>query len=163
MAPSFELPDLRSGRPLRQSSSLVDEVATYIREQIITGAMRPGEFIRMDVFAENFGVSATPVREALGTLRGQGFVVFEPRRGYVVAPMSRQDLCDMFDLQAHVAGELTARAATRLTAAALSELADIQRELEVAARRGDVDETEAFNYQLHRAINRAARSQKLTW
>src|SRR4051794_6008524 len=99
--------------PRRQQ--LPEEVAAYVRELIMSGAVRPGDFLRMDRIAEAVGVSNTPVREGLLALSNQGFVRQMPRRGFVVAPFKRQDIQDLFWAQGLLAGELGARAAKKIT------------------------------------------------
>src|SRR5690348_5383080 len=101
---------------------LSEEVAAHLRDRIMAGELRPGERIRLEEVAERLGVSITPVREALLTLRGYDMVELQPRRGYVVAPLSRQDIVDVFELQAHIAGELAARVAQRIGEPELAEL-----------------------------------------
>ena len=81
----------------------------------MTGTLRPGTFIRLDETAAQLGVSITPVREALRTLRGEGMVQLEPHRGHVVVPLTRGDIEDIFWLQATIAKELAATAAERIT------------------------------------------------
>ena len=88
----------------------------------MVGTLRPGTFIRLDATAAQLGVSITPVREALRTLRGEGIVVLEPHRGHVVAPLSRRDVEDIFWLQATIARELAATAAEQITDDELDEL-----------------------------------------
>ena len=88
----------------------------------MTGALRPGTFIRLDETAAELGVSITPVREALRTLRGEGMVQLEPHRGHVVVPLTRGDIEDIFWLQATIARELAASAAERITDAEIDEL-----------------------------------------
>src|SRR5205807_8906231 len=92
----------RSRRPLRRAQ-LSDEVAGHLRAAIMSGALRPGTFIRLDETAAKLGVSVTPVREALLKLRGEGMVRLEPHRGHVVLPLSRQDVDDIFWVQAIIA------------------------------------------------------------
>lgn len=65
---------------------LSEQVAARLRTDIMTGVLRPGTFIRLDETAAELGVSITPVREALRTLRGEGMVQLEPHRGHVVVP-----------------------------------------------------------------------------
>jgi DNA-binding transcriptional MocR family regulator len=65
---------------LARRQQLPEEVAGYVRELIITGAVRPGEFLRMERIAEAVGVSNTPVREGLLILRSEGLVELVPRR-----------------------------------------------------------------------------------
>ncbi len=64
---------------------LPEEVASYVREMIISGDVRAGDFLRIERIAEAVGVSTRPVREGLLTLRSEGFVELVPRRGLVVA------------------------------------------------------------------------------
>ncbi len=140
---------------------LSEEVASYLRELIFSGEIVQGEFLRPDPIAERLGVSNTPVREALLTLRGEGLVLLIPRRGFVVATLSRQDVQDLFWAQAMIAAELAARAATRITKADLERLMAIQHNHEVAVRDGDVDSLERLGHQFHRLVNLAADSPRL--
>ncbi|NVI89632.1 GntR family transcriptional regulator [Actinomadura sp. BRA 177] len=119
--------------------------------------------LRLERRALEFGISVTPVREALKSLRSEGFVVLEPRRGFVVAPLSKRDVQDLFWVQAGIAAELTARAAPRIGAGTLGELDGLHHALEraMAARRPDL--MEEYDHRFHREINRAADSPKLTW
>src|SRR3954467_2662346 len=112
--------------PIRERGSrrqqLPEEVAGYVRELIVSGQVRSGEFLRLEPIAEAVGVSNTPVREGLLTLRSEGFVQLVPRRGFVVSPFTRQDVRDLFWAQAQLAGELAARAATHISPAQISAL-----------------------------------------
>lgn len=142
---------------------LSEEVATHLRDLIMSGTIRPGEFIRLEEVAAELGVSITPVREALLMLRGEDMVELEPRRGYVVAPLSRQDVHDLFRLQADLAGELAARATTAITPAGLAELNEVQQALVEAVGAGRLDDIEHLEFEFHRIINRAAEARKLSW
>ncbi|ACY99887.1 MULTISPECIES: GntR family transcriptional regulator [Thermomonospora] len=142
---------------------LGDEVAARLREQIMEGRIRPGQYLRLERLAAEFGISVTPVREALQSLRSQGFVLLEPRRGFVVAPLSRQDVQDLFWVQADIAAELAARAATTLTTGTLRELNAIQHAMGRSVEAGRIDLVEEHNHDFHRCINLAARSAKLAW
>ncbi|MDA3644211.1 GntR family transcriptional regulator [Saccharopolyspora indica] len=151
---------LRGGKSRRQQ--LPEEVASYVRELIMTGQARPGEFLRMEPIAEALGVSNTPVREGLLALRSEGFVQLVPRRGFVVAQVSRQDVHDMFWTQAQFAGELAARAARRITQQELAGLAAIDEAFTEAFEAGDQDRITSLGHDFHRAINLAADSRRLT-
>ena len=142
---------------------LSEEVAGHLRTLIMSGRVRPGERIRLEEVAEQLGVSITPVREALLTLRGEGMVELEPRRGYVVAPMSRQDILDVFTLQGDIAGELAARVAARITASELAELSTLDRKLGTATRTRRVTDIERLEFEFHRAVNLIAEARKLAW
>jgi DNA-binding GntR family transcriptional regulator len=142
---------------------LSDEVAGHLRSQIMSGRVRPGERIRLEEVAEQLGVSITPVREALLTLRGEGMVELEPRRGYVVAPMSRQDILDVFTLQGDIAGELAARVAAKITPDELAGLSAVDRKLASATRGRRVAEIERWEFEFHKAVNLIAGARKLSW
>lgn len=142
---------------------LSPQVASRIRDLIMTGEEAPGARLRAEHLAERFGVSATPVREALMALHGEGLVRLEPGRGFRVVAMTRQDVLDLYDTQAYLSGELAGRAATRLTVDDLATLSALQGSLVDAISSGDLAATERVDFELHRLINRSAASPKLTW
>ena len=147
----------------RRRSQLSDEVAQHLREAIMTGTLRPGTFIRLDETAAQLGVSITPVREALLTLRGEGMVRLEPRRGYVVVPMSRQDIADIYWLQATMAKELATSAVEVLSEAQIDELEHANDELARAVVEGEPATITAAEFGFHRLFNRATGRVKLSW
>lgn len=147
--------------PLNPRPQLSEEVASHIRDLIMAGRVRPGERLRLEELAAQLGVSITPVREALLTLRGEDMVELQPRRGYVVAPLSRQDIEDVFALQANLAGELAARAARRTSEEHLEELNGLQAALRKAAAGARLTELEQLEFTFHRLINRVTESRKL--
>ncbi|WP_025778251.1 GntR family transcriptional regulator [Brevibacterium sp. VCM10] len=149
----------RAGRTSRRQ--LPEEVAGYIRDRIMSGELRPGEFLRMEPIAETVGVSITPVREGLVALASEGYVTALPRRGFVVASFTREDVQDVFWTQAQLAGELAARAAKRMTEQELAELAEIHEACNQAIRNGDIAASGHLRRQFHRAINLGAHSPRL--
>lgn len=146
----------------RPRHQLSDEVAELLRERVLTGRMRAGRHLHLERLAEEIGVSVTPVREALLTLRGEGFVELEPRRGFTVLPLRRQDVADANELHASLGGELTARSATRIDVAQLASLESVQADLEHATRFGIGDAAE-LDRRFHDAIYEVAAAEKLTW
>jgi DNA-binding GntR family transcriptional regulator len=142
---------------------LSDEVAARLRADIMTGTLRPGTFIRLDETAAQLGVSITPVREALRTLRGEGMVQLEPHRGHVVMPLTRGDIEDIFWLQATIAKELAATAADRITDTEVDELERLNDALAIAVEHGAPEEVVAAEFVFHRAFNRATGRIKLAW
>jgi DNA-binding GntR family transcriptional regulator len=146
---------------LNRRQQLPEEVAGYVRELIITGAVRPGEFLRMERIAEAVGVSNTPVREGLLILRSEGLVELVPRRGFVVSPFSPQDVRDLFWAQAQLASELAARAAKKITPERLAELEVILARYESAVAEDDPERIGELGHLFHRQINLAADSHRL--
>lgn len=140
---------------------LSEKVAAYVREGIMVGEFRSGEFVRTERLAEELGVSPTPVREALMLLGSEGTVRWEPRRGYRVVPMTSADVSDLFTVQAFIAGELAARAAAHLDDDDLDQLDDLQNRLEQAELDGNAELVDALNHQVHRTINKASDSSRM--
>jgi DNA-binding GntR family transcriptional regulator len=157
-----EIPRRQARRGSRREQ-LSEEVATHLRAAIMSGTLRPGTFIRLDDTAAQLGVSITPVREALLTLRGEGMVQLEPHRGHVVVPLSRQDIQDIFWLQATIAKELAAAAATHITDDQIDELELINDTLAESVAAGNTEKIMNAEFSFHRAFNRAAGRVKLSW
>ena len=154
------LPGLQRARRREQLS---DEVAAHLRAAIMSGTLRPGTFVRLDETAAALGVSITPVREALRTLRGEGMVELEPNRGHVVSAFTRDDIADIFWLQATIATEIAANAARRITGPVIVELERLTDELADAVAAGDADAIALAEFLFHKEFNRAAGRTKLAW
>lgn len=129
----------------------------------MSGRLRPGTFIRLDETAAELGVSVTPVREALLKLRGEGMVQLEPHRGHVVLPLTRQDIDDIFWLQATIARELAAAATDHITDVEIDELERINNSLEAAVGSSDPETIAGIEFSFHRVFNQASRRIKLAW
>ncbi|WP_241387245.1 GntR family transcriptional regulator [Rhodococcus sp. CH91] len=158
----------RSEGPMRRRPQLSDEVAGHLRASIMSGALRPGDFIRLDETAVELGVSVTPVREALLTLRGEGMVESAPNRGYRVSPLTRGDIDDIFWLQGQIAVELALRAVDRATPADLARLTELNERLRMlvvlpGGVTPDVERIADAEFDFHRELNRVADSPKLAW
>ncbi len=156
-APAKKAPML-SRRP-----QLSEDVADHVRGLIMSGQVRPGQYIRLDDTAHELGVSVTPVREALLALRGEGMVRQVPHRGYIVTDLSRADVEDIFWLQEQIAVRLTLRAAERADDEDLVALRTLCDRLAEAAGAGDLEQIIDAEFVFHRTINRIARGRKLAW
>jgi DNA-binding GntR family transcriptional regulator len=155
-------PSGTTARPQRRPR-LSDVAADHVRELIVSGQLTPGTFVRPEVLAEDLGISATPAREGLLTLQSEGFLRVEPRRGFVVAALSTDDIIDVYTAQALLGGELAARAADKATETEVTELEKIQGQLEIAARKSDFDDVERLNHEFHRRVYLMADAPKLRW
>ena len=140
---------------------LAEDVARIVRRRIFDGTYTAGTYVRLDHLAEGLGISVTPVREALLELKAEGLLEQQPRRGFVVRPVTVRDIADVSDVQAYLGGELAARAAAGITDVQLDELASIQSDLEAAYAADDGEQAVRLNHEFHRAINVAADSPKL--
>ena len=140
---------------------LAEDVARLIRRRIFDGTYPAGKYIRLEQLAAELGISVTPVREALFGLRTEGLLTQQPRRGFLVLPVTRRDIDDVAGVQAHIGGQLAARAAGQISDGELDELDRIQRELEEAYAQNDHEAAVRLNHAFHRGVNRAAESPKL--
>ena len=141
---------------------LSEDVARQVRRRIFEGTYSAGAYVRLEQLAAELGVSVTPVREALLGLTAEGLLVQQPHRGFVVLPVTGRDIADVSSVQAHIGGELAARAASTITDEQLARLKDIQAQLEEAYDQEDHDRAVRLNHEFHRGINIAADSPKLS-
>ncbi len=151
-----------SDYPKGRHEQLSEKVARVVREAIMVGELTAPSYIRTERLAAQLGVSPTPVREALMILQTEGAVNWEPRKGYRVNPISTRDVADLFGVQAYVAGELAARATRTLSLEDLDRLEAVQVELERAAEAGEVERVDRLNHEIHRTINQASGSTRMT-
>lgn len=83
----------------RSSRSLTQKAYRDIKEEILTGDLRPGDMVLTKQLAEKYGISRTPVHDALKMLCQEGLVEVISRVGYVISPMSVKDAQEIFDLR----------------------------------------------------------------
>ena len=152
---------LLSRSPTKAAASLTEQAYQKIRKQILSCRLEPGSEISEIDIAERLSISKTPVREALGRLRLEGFVRAFPRRGYQITPLTISDMNELFDTRAVVEGGTIALAATRITDAELNELkrlADVSYDKETAST---LDSFISANRDFHIAIAKASNNQRL--
>ena len=126
------------------------EVAELIRQRIYSRELEPGSWIDEMKMAEAFGISRTPLREALKVLAAEGLVTMKVRRGAYVTEVSEKDLRDVYHLLSLQESDAAATVAEQATAAQLEQLQLLHQELEAAV--ADADQffrvNEAFHMQL---------------
>jgi len=132
----------------------------HLREQIVSGALKKGDFLRTDAITKSLGVSTTPVREGLLLLQSESFVRLIPRRGFMVNSFSKHDLFDLFWVQGTISGELAARATRKMPKSEVDRLRDIHSNYEAAFAAGDPS-VARFGHDFHRTINLGAESHRL--
>src|SRR5438477_6655163 len=92
-----------------------DDLALVIEEAIVSGELEPGTVLRQEQLSERFGVSRTPIREALRRLAALGLVSFVPNRGVPVRTLSRDELHEAFLVRAELASLATELEVPRMT------------------------------------------------
>ncbi|UGQ15058.1 GntR family transcriptional regulator [Yinghuangia sp. ASG 101] len=129
-----------------------------LRDRILTGALRPGARLDLDEISAEFGISRTPVREALLELSFQGLVEIAPRSGVKVIGVSPEATVDNFAILATLSGKAAEWAADRITPDDIARLEELASARDSAAQdHGLVD----LNWRFHRIINEASRSPHL--
>src|ERR1700735_3287846 len=137
------------------TTSVRTQAANELRDRILTGRLQPGDRLDLDQLTAEFGISRTPVREALLELSYEGLVEITPRSGMAVVGITPEDAVDNFAVLAALAGKAAEMATGRMTPAELAELADLADAIESS------DDVVAANRRFHRALNLAARSPRL--
>ena len=126
------------------------EVAELIRQRIYQRVLQPGEWIDELKLAEGFGISRTPMREALKVLAAEGLITIKPRRGAYVTEVTEQELRDVYHLLSLLesdAAALVARSATNEQLQQLQHLHDALGKV-----RDDADKFFRLNEQFHLLI-----------
>ena len=127
---------MENGFPPSRRSQQLREI---IEERIATGLYAPGMRLDETDLANEFEVSRTPIREALMQLASSGLIDMRPRRGAIVAEISPQRLCEMFEVMAELEAMCGRMAARRMTEADRQELLEAHKACEEAHDRGDHD------------------------
>lgn len=133
-----------------------------LRRQIITGRIRPGDRLVEGALARAWGVSKSPLREALKALQLEGLVEAIPRRGYIVTPITVKQVQDLFDLRLILEREAAARAARVATPGQVRELRGLIGDPYVV---GDVESQRRFlaqNKRFHLAVALVTGNRRLT-
>lgn len=133
-------------------TALYQEVAERLRQRIFAHELTPGTWIDEQKLAEQYGISRTPLREALKVLASEGLVELRPRRGCYVTEISRQDLDDIFPLMAMLEGRCAAEAVKRSKPADIAALKIIHEQLESAASDGRINAFFEANQEFHKKI-----------
>ena len=136
-------------------SSMVQRIETALMDDIAAGALAPGERLDEVKLTERFGVSRTPVREALGRLTAQGILVPGEKRGVRVARYSREELAQIFETMHEIETACARMASQRLTLLVRAEIEAAQAKCVVAAQSGDLQRYMRANEAFHLTIYRA--------
>ena len=129
-----------------------DLVAGRLREMVVSGELKAGSRIRQQELADQFGVSATPVREAIRQLEAEGYLQSRPHVGVHVAEINRKGLEEIYQVRMLIEGWLARRAAEIITHDALEQLRTLASEFEAATDEDNIIAARRANYGLHRLI-----------
>ncbi len=138
------------------SSRSAEEIREHIEQRIVEGEFEDGARLDEVSLAKRFGVSRTPLREALRMLAGSGLVELIPRRGAFVRHPGIVELVEMFEVMAELEALCGRLAARRISAGELADLALTARSCEQALEKEDPDAYYHRNEEFHQQIYKAA-------
>jgi DNA-binding GntR family transcriptional regulator len=141
--------------------ALYEQVAERLRNRIFAHELAPGTWVDEQTLAEEYGISRTPLREALKVLASEGLVTLKPRRGCYVTELSEQDLDEIFPLMAMLEGRCAFEATEKAKPAEIKRLKAIHAELAKQAAAGDADLFFETNQAFHVALQELAGNRWL--
>jgi DNA-binding GntR family transcriptional regulator len=141
--------------------ALYEEVAELLRLRIFNRELAPGSWIDELKIAEAYGISRTPLREALKVLAAEGLVTMKVRRGAYVTEVSERDLADVYHLLGLLEADAAGVVAATATEAQIGELQTLHNELEAAAQPGVQDRVRFFeiNERFHMRLLEIANNR----
>lgn len=145
--------------PKRQSNT--QRLRDALEDDIINGRLSPGERLDSEALARRFGVSRTPIREAIQRLVASGLVRVVPKRGTFVAEVGLADLIEMFEVMAELEGMCGRLAARRITKQQVAQLQTALEGCADAAAKDDPDDYYYENGTFHDCIYSAGRNHFL--
>lgn len=134
------------------SRTISERIYQHLVDQIIEGRLRPGQRVEEQMVASEFGVSRTPVRDALRQLAGTGLVESRPNKGAMVVDLKLEELSEIFEALGEFEALCARLAALRMTQLERTALRTLHAEAAAAAKAEDEARYDELNDQLHQAI-----------
>lgn len=153
-------PNQPARRPLQQTS-MQAKVAEELRRMIISGELPPRSSLSEMTLSQTFGVSRTPIREALKQLQIEGLVEVRPRVGTFVAVPSRREITELFQMKELLEGAAARLLAFRGNVPEVERLAANMSAADEAVRVGDSEQYEKLVHDFHELIMIGADNSKL--
>ena len=141
---------------------LSETLRESIEEEVTTGKLTPGTHLDEIELAKRFGVSRTPIREALSLLAGEGLVEIRPRRGAVVAQITPGRLIEMFEVMAELEAMCVRLAARRISQTEIQALERAHESCRAAAAGRDTNAYFYANEHFHQSIYLASQNGYLS-
>lgn len=134
------------------SQALYLQVADRLRDQIYQHELKPGDAIDEMALCERFGISRTPLREALKVLSSEGLIELIPRKGSFVRSMDIGELNELFPVMAVLEGLCAREAVENSSPRDLEQLEKMHDKLERLAAQGNIDGYYEQNFVFHQAV-----------
>ncbi|WP_433709461.1 GntR family transcriptional regulator [Nocardia sp. CA-084685] len=138
-----------------------ERVAQGLREMIISGELAPGQSLSEVSLAETFGISRTPIREALKQLQIEGLVEVRPRVGTFVSVPSRREINELFEMKQLLEGGAARLMAARGDTPELAAMKENVRDADQAVALGDIERYAQLVHDFHEILITGADNGKL--
>jgi len=138
--------------------TLANAIRRRLAEQILNGAYPPESRLDENELASQFGVSRTPIREALRQLDTAGLVELRPRRGAIIVPLNKERIGFAFEAAAELEALAAFWAASRSTLIERKQLEELHREGEIAQQKNDSELFATVNRRFHDTISELAQN-----
>ncbi|MGV0981474.1 MAG: GntR family transcriptional regulator [Polynucleobacter sp.] len=135
---------------------LYEDVAERLREQIFSHELAPGSWLDEQSLAIAFGISRTPMREAIKVLASEGLVTTKMNKGAYVTEVDRSDLEQIFTVLSLLEGQAAKETAIKASEAQLTQLDNLHHRLEKAAADRDTEQFFEINVKFHDLIQEIA-------
>lgn len=154
------------------SSNHSQRAYRHIRKKLLDGSVTPGARLSYGTIGKEIGISATPVREAVGQLASEGFVELVPQLGAVVRELTRDEAIELYELREALESYAAARAAERIGDRQLSELREnleqsrilteeVRKSGKAKAGKAIAKKFHALDLSFHMTIIEASRNQRM--
>lgn len=144
-----------------QRSSLAQQAAHLLREQIYNHQLLPGQRLDETQLADRLGISRTPLREALKVLSTEGLIDLRTHKGCYVTELALNDLEEIFPIMALLEGMVASEAAAKASPSQLKKLDELHDKLERHAAAGQIDRYYEANYVFHETLQQIAGNRWL--
>jgi DNA-binding GntR family transcriptional regulator len=147
--------------PTPSRGNMPEAVADALREAILDGTLTPGSWLREAELAGEMKVSRTPVRDALRILAAEGLVNINANQGALVAPMTSDDILELYAIREVLEGLAARLAARRSPRACLEAFGRLIPEMRRLAEAGEIRQLSKLNFDFHTIVREAAGNRYL--
>jgi DNA-binding GntR family transcriptional regulator len=141
--------------------TLREKILEHIRDAIISGSLKAGSKVSEPELADRYGISRTPIREALRQLESEGYLTVIPRRGAVVSEFSQKDVEDFYAIKSILEGYAARQACNKLTDKELDKLQANNVRLSELAEADDIKAFFKVHNDFHDMFIKAADNERL--
>lgn len=147
--------------PNDESLSLTKQIYSALKQAILSSQIKPREYLVIGDIANYYGISRTPVREAIIMLEREGWVLQDARRGAKVNVPSSKDIFEVIEMQMILEGYVARKAAEKMSDADIAKADNILQESEKAMELGDEDLCRQLGAKFHNFISQFVENKQI--